>query len=173
MRIGDLARRAGTTMRAIRYYEERGLIRPAQRSKGGFRLYQENELRRLHLIRSLQLLDMSLAKVKAFFDARKPGRIAAEIAPALQGILREQFGEMERRLAHYRAMQDSVRETIGILDACCGCPYEPSPTVCQRCPVIASRAAIPVHMQAVIEPGTRATPGVDSETRGTRMGALA
>ena len=86
MRIGDLAKRAGTTMRTIRYYEERGLIEPARRTKGGFRLYQEEELRKLHLIRSLQVLDMPLAQVKAFFDERQRGRTAAEIAPAPAGV---------------------------------------------------------------------------------------
>jgi hypothetical protein len=38
MRIGALARKAGTTMRTIRYYEERGLLSPRGRTKGGFRL---------------------------------------------------------------------------------------------------------------------------------------
>lgn len=155
MRIGDLAKRAGTTMRTIRYYEERGLIEPARRTKGGFRLYQEEELRKLHLIRSLQILDMPLAQVKAFFDERQRGRTAAEIAPALQGVLREHLREMERRIAQYRAMQDSARETIDILDACGRCPHEPGPGVCRQCPVLAGRANIPLHMEAVIEAGRR------------------
>lgn len=156
MRIGDLARRAGTTMRTIRYYEERGLIEPAQRSKGGFRLYHEQELERLRLIRSLQVLDMPLAQVKAFFDQRRAGRAASEIAPALQRVLREHLNEMEDRIAQYRAMQKSVRETIDILDSCRACSYEPGPAVCPQCPVLAGRASIPLHMQAVVEAGRRA-----------------
>ena len=155
MRIGDLAKRAGTTMRTIRYYEERGLIEPARRSKGGFRLYEEEELRKLHLIRSLKILDMPLAQVKAFFDERHRGRTAAEIAPSLQGVLREHVQEMGRRIAQYRAMQDSARETIEILDACTRCPYEPGPDVCRQCPALCGRAAIPLHMEAVIEAGRR------------------
>jgi MerR family transcriptional regulator, Zn(II)-responsive regulator of zntA len=155
MRIGDLAKRAGTTMRTIRYYEERGLIEPARRSKGGFRLYQEGELRKLHLIRSLAILDMPLAQVKAFFDERQRGRTAAEIAPSLQEVLREHLEEMERRIDQYRAMQDSARETIEILDACTRCPHEPGPDVCRQCPVLRGRATIPLHMEAVIEAGRR------------------
>jgi MerR family Zn(II)-responsive transcriptional regulator of zntA len=155
LRIGDLAKRAGTTMRTIRYYEERGLLEPAGRTKGGFRLYHEEELRRLRLIRNLQVLDIPLAQVKAFFDQRRRGRVAAEIAPALQGVLREHLRDMERRIAQYRAMQDSVRETIGILDSCSLCSREPGPDVCPRCPVLATRVSIPLHMQAVIEAGRR------------------
>lgn len=163
MRIGDLAKRAGTTMRTIRYYEERGLIDPARRTRGGFRLYQEEELHKLHLIRSLQVLDMPLAQVKAFFDERQRGRTAAEIAPGLQSVLREQLKVMERRIAQYRAMQDSARETIEILDACARCPQEPGPGVCRKCPVIASRATLPLHMETVIE-ASRETANATSET---------
>ncbi len=168
MRIGDLAKRAGTTMRTIRYYEERGLIEPARRSKGGFRLYEEEELRKLHLIRSLKILDMPLAQVKAFFDERHRGRPAAEIAPTLQDRLREHLCEIERRIAQYRAMQDSARETIEILDACTCCPHEPGPDVCRQCPVLRERIAIPLHMEAVIEAGRRDGPsgeiGADLKT---------
>jgi DNA-binding transcriptional MerR regulator len=53
MRIGDLAKKAGTTMRTIRYYEQLGLIAPTARTRGGFRLYEEDELRKLRLIKSL------------------------------------------------------------------------------------------------------------------------
>ncbi|HYL81179.1 MAG TPA: MerR family transcriptional regulator [Candidatus Acidoferrum sp.] len=151
MRIGDLAKQAGTTLRTIRYYEQLGLIAPASRTKGGFRLYAEEELRKLRLIKNLQLLNIPLAQVKAFFDQRLRGRVAADIAPGIRGVLQQQLREMEDRIAQYRAMQESVQETLEILECCSECPLEPGPEVCARCPVITSRARIPLHMQAVIE----------------------
>ncbi len=63
IRIGELAKRAGTTMRTIRYYEQRGLITPAARTKGGFRLYAEQNVQRLLLIKQLQLQNLPLAEV--------------------------------------------------------------------------------------------------------------
>jgi DNA-binding transcriptional MerR regulator len=151
MRIGDLARKAGTTMRTIRYYEQLGLIAPAARSKGGFRLYEENDLRRLRLIKDLQLVDTPLAQLKAFFDQRQGGRIASQIAPGITRFLQQQLSEVERRLAEYRAIENSLRETIEILRCCSECSLEPGPEVCSRCPVISSRGEIPLHMQAVIQ----------------------
>jgi DNA-binding transcriptional MerR regulator len=151
MRIGDLARRAGTTMRTIRYYEQLGLIAPAARTRGGFRLYEEDEVRKLRVIKNLQLLDTPLAQVKAFFDQRQQGRVASEIAPGIAKLLRRQLEEMEGRIAQYRAMQASLRETLEILQCCSDCLLEPGPDVCSRCPVITSRAMVPLHMQAVIE----------------------
>ncbi len=151
MRIGDLAKKAGTTLRTIRYYEERGLIAPAGRTKGGFRLYEEDELRKLHLIRNLQHLDIPLAQVKALFDERQRGRAASEIAPGIQQILRQQLVEMDSRMSQYRAMQESVRETLTILNRCSHCSLEPGPEVCGKCPVIMGRQAVPLHMQALID----------------------
>ncbi|HTX53752.1 MAG TPA: MerR family transcriptional regulator [Candidatus Baltobacteraceae bacterium] len=151
MQIGDLARRAGISLRTVRYYEERGLIEPATRSKGGFRLYEENELRKLHLIRSLQLLDMPLAEVKRFFDERNRGRVGSEVAPGLQEILRNHLAEVEHRIAEYQATRTSVRETLQILTACASCPLEPGPAVCLQCPVLVQRETIPAHMQAIID----------------------
>lgn len=151
MRIGDLARKAGTTMRTIRYYEQLGLIAPATRTKGGFRLYEEDELRKLRLIKNLQLVDTPLAQVKAFFDQRQRGRVASDIAPGISRLLQQQLREVEKRIVQYRAVQDSLRETIEILRCCAECSLEPGPEVCPRCPVVASRTEIPLHMQAIIE----------------------
>ena len=151
MRIGDLARKAGTTMRTIRYYEQLGLIAPVARTKGGFRLYEEDDLRKLRVIKNLQHLDTPLAQVKALLDERHQGRIASEIAPGIASLLQRQLQEMEGRIAQYRAMQASLRETIEILQCCCECSLEPGPEVCSRCPMITSRGKIPLHMQAVIE----------------------
>ena len=151
MRIGDLAKKAGTTMRTIRYYEQLGLIAPVARTKGGFRLYEEDEVRKLRVIKNLQHLETPLAQVKAFFDERHQGRIASEVAPGIASLLQRQLEEMDGRIAQYRAMQASLRETIEILQCCSECSLEPGPDVCSRCPVITSRGEIPLHMQAMIE----------------------
>ncbi len=151
MRIGDLAKKAGTTMRTIRYYEQIGLISPAARTRGGFRLYAEDDLRRLRLIKNLQLVDTPLAQLKAFFDQRQRGRIASQIAPGISRLLQQQLREVEKRVQQYQSIEASLRETIEILNCCSECSLEPGPEVCSRCPVITSRAEIPLHMQAVIQ----------------------
>ena len=109
MRIGDLAKKAGTTMRTIRYYEQLGLIAPVARTKGGFRLYDEDDLRKLRVIKNLQHLETPLAQVKAFLDGRHQGRVASEIAPGIASLLQGQLKKMETRIAQYRAMQASLR----------------------------------------------------------------
>src|ERR1700685_3581076 len=60
MQIGDLAREGGKTVRAIHLYEELGLLAPAGRSKGGFRLYGAEALTRIRWIAKLQEMGFSL-----------------------------------------------------------------------------------------------------------------
>ncbi len=54
LRINEVAAETGLTTRAIRYYEELGLLEPAARSEGDYRLYDESDLERLQFIRSLR-----------------------------------------------------------------------------------------------------------------------
>ena len=68
-RIGEVAKLAGVTTRALRYWEELGLLRPASRTDGGERLYTPADLRRVTRIRDLQeLLGFSLEEVKAVLN---------------------------------------------------------------------------------------------------------
>lgn len=54
LRINEVAAEAGLTTRAVRYYEEVGLLEPAARSDGDYRLYDQSDLERLLFIRSLR-----------------------------------------------------------------------------------------------------------------------
>src|SRR5581483_11078184 len=65
MQIGEVADRTGLTQRPLRYYEEKGLLRPPSRMEGGFRLYTEDDLERIEQVKKLQkLLGFSLAEIK-------------------------------------------------------------------------------------------------------------
>ena len=62
--IGEVAERTGLSLRTIRYYEEVGLVSPASRSHGGFRLYAEADIARLELIKQMKPLDFSLEEMR-------------------------------------------------------------------------------------------------------------
>ena len=63
LRIGDLARLTGKTARAIHLYEELGLLHPARRSSGGFRLYERSALERMRWIDLLHGMGFSLQEM--------------------------------------------------------------------------------------------------------------
>jgi DNA-binding transcriptional MerR regulator len=70
MQIGEVSERTGVTQRTLRFYEEKGLLKPPSRMEGGFRLYTEEDIQRVKQIRQLQkLLGFSLAEIKEMLEA--------------------------------------------------------------------------------------------------------
>jgi DNA-binding transcriptional MerR regulator len=66
--IGDLARRTGLTVKAIRYYSDRGLVPPTDRSHAGYRRYDLAAVARLDLVRSLRELGLDLGTIRQVLD---------------------------------------------------------------------------------------------------------
>ena len=72
LQIGEVADRTGVTQRTLRFYEEKGLLKPPTRMDGGFRLYSEDDVRRVDQIRRLQnLLGITLADIKEMVEAEE------------------------------------------------------------------------------------------------------
>lgn len=65
MRIGDAAAAAGMTPRALRYYEQQGLV-TARRTPSGHRVYDEEDIRRLRAVRELRDAGLTVGDVRAF-----------------------------------------------------------------------------------------------------------
>ncbi len=101
MRIGEVARRAGVSVRMLRHYDQVGLVSPSARSGSGYREYDASDLRRLFQVEALRTLGLSLAQVIDALDA--PGFDAAEV---VQGLRRE----AEARLARERALLSRLQE---------------------------------------------------------------
>ena len=64
LRVGQVAKQTGISVRTLHYYDELGLLRPSRRSEAGYRLYMASDIARLQQIRSLQQLGCSLAEVQ-------------------------------------------------------------------------------------------------------------
>jgi len=75
VRIGDVARRTGLTIRTLRYYEEIGLLPPSERLAGGHRVYGEDDIRRLHRVNLLRHVGVPLAQIPEALDG-PPGQLA-------------------------------------------------------------------------------------------------
>lgn len=70
LQIGEAAEKAQLTQRTLRYYEEKGLLKPPDRMDGGFRLYSGHDMERLERIKELkELLGFSLAEIKDMLEA--------------------------------------------------------------------------------------------------------
>ncbi|NLU70248.1 MerR family transcriptional regulator [Streptomyces sp. HNM0574] len=86
--IGEVARRAGVTVKTVRFYSDRGLLPEAGRSTGGHRRYGPEALERLRRIRSLRTLDLPVPQVARALDEE------AALDEAIEGRLRELNGQL-------------------------------------------------------------------------------
>ena len=118
LRIGDVARAAGTTTRTIRYYEEIGLLPEAEgRQRGAHRVYTENDVERLREVMQLkELLGLSLDELKALVeaeDARAALRAEWEAGAdpeRREPLLSEALGYIDAQLALLRKRREAISE---------------------------------------------------------------
>jgi len=68
--IGEVAERAGLSLRTVRYYEEMELVAPAKRTEGGFRLYTDEQIERLQWIKRMKPLGFTVQEMRELLDAR-------------------------------------------------------------------------------------------------------
>lgn len=108
-RIDEVAERTGFTKRTLRYYEEMGLIMPAGRSEGNYRLYSEEDVARLRRIRRLKdVLGIPLSSIKRM----------AEIEEALDELRDELRGPLDAAQRHAALLQarDEMERQIAAID---------------------------------------------------------
>jgi len=126
LRIGELARRAGTTPRTIRYYEEFGLLRGApERDAGQHRVYTEADVQRvLEVLRLKDLLGLSLDELRGVVEAEDArGALRAEwhegdpSPERRRQILEEAQGHIAGQLALLRRRREKLDELERELEA--------------------------------------------------------
>ena len=138
LQIGEVAERTGVTQRTLRFYEERGLLKPPSRLDGGFRLYSEDDVRRVEQIKRLQsLLGFTLAEIKDMVEAnevkmqiratyRKDAAVperrakllkAKEVTEGQVAVIRQKLsalqdmkGHLEEKLAQYESWLENLAE---------------------------------------------------------------
>uniref|UniRef100_A0AAU3H4C9 MerR family transcriptional regulator n=1 Tax=Streptomyces sp. NBC_01401 TaxID=2903854 RepID=A0AAU3H4C9_9ACTN len=120
MLIGEVARRSGVSARMLRHYESLGLVRPTERTGGGYREYAEDDIRRIFHIESLRSLGLSLRDVGRALD--DPGFRPSALVDGLIQETRERIAretELLTRLGRIGAAQpgdwEDVLRTVALL----------------------------------------------------------
>lgn len=92
--IGKAAQQAGTSVDTIRFYQNLGLIRSAGRSAGGYRLFDEEQIRDLTFVRHAQELGFSLTEIKDLLALRQKHHACSEV----QSILKRKVGDVQEKI---------------------------------------------------------------------------
>ncbi|MEV0240283.1 MerR family transcriptional regulator [Streptomyces sp. NPDC050674] len=111
MRIGELAARAGTTTRTLRYYESRGLL-PARRTGNGYRTYDEGDLRLLRQIRTLQDFGFDLEETRPFVECLRAGHPEGDSCPASLAVYRRKLDELDSLIGQLTGVRETVARQL-------------------------------------------------------------
>jgi len=108
LRVGEVAEAAGVNRETLRYYERRGLLTEPERSPGGHRLYDEQAVVTLRVIKAAQRLGFTLDEVADLIEVgRQRGR-----SSGLQARAAEKLAEVEARLADLRLIKANLEAAI-------------------------------------------------------------
>ncbi|WP_281954713.1 MerR family transcriptional regulator, partial [Pseudophaeobacter arcticus] len=104
--IGTLAKRTGTKVQTIRYYETIGLMPEPERTEGGQRRYGQADLDRLGFVRHGRQLGFSLEAIRELLDlADNPAQSCADA----DSIAQRQLKQVEDRIARLQALQIELK----------------------------------------------------------------
>ena len=109
-RIGDLAREFGVTLRTLKFYEDRGLIRPQR--KDTTRLYSKRERARLKIILLAKQVGFSLVDIQELMDIYDNGRNFDDPLAMAKGKFEEQLGILERQKVEVEESLEKLQTTL-------------------------------------------------------------
>ena len=116
LKIGTLAERTGTNAPTIRYYEEIGLLRSADRQSGGQRVYGDADVKRLSFIRRCREFGFSIDQVRALVALVQDPQSSCMHA---RDLAQEHLADVQRKLAELKALERSLAAFVASCDASC------------------------------------------------------
>jgi len=112
LKVGELAKRTGLTIRTLHHYDEIGLVKPSRHGESGYRLYTADDLARLQQVLSLRRLGFSLEEVRDCLD--RPDFSPLELIRFHIGRLREQISLEQELCRRLEAIRDHFHQAGSI-----------------------------------------------------------
>ncbi|ALV47100.1 peroxiredoxin [Arthrobacter alpinus] len=111
MRIGELAERAKVSIKAVRYYEQLGLVKPGRLSNG-YRDYSDHDLRVISEIRALSGFGINPARAAPFVECLEAGHQHSDECPASLAAFRDSITELDRTIASLTSRREHLAERL-------------------------------------------------------------
>lgn len=111
MRIGELSDRAGVSTRALRHYEELGLL-PVRRRANGYREYDEADLRLVAEIRELTERGFALEETRPFLECLRAGHPNGAACPDSRAVHRRKLAEVDELIARLRTVRTELADQL-------------------------------------------------------------
>ncbi len=112
-----MARRTGLPVKTIRYYCDEGLLQPKDRSAGGYRLFDEENLAELTIIRALRAMDVSIPELARILEVRRSGVCNCSV---LKDSVAAKMTSIDQRISELRSMKDELARLLDSWQDCGG-----------------------------------------------------
>lgn len=132
-KVGELAKVAGKTVRAMHLYEEMGLLRPVSRSAGGYRLYTVEAASRVRWISRMQDLGFSLPEVQAFLRSWEGSPNGPNGMQKVRTVFEEKLRETRAQMARLQDLERELVASVAYLELCGSCESSHSQHECGCC----------------------------------------
>ena len=128
-----MAKKHGKSNRAVRLYEELGLLGEVERSEGGHRMYGEAALTRLGWIDKLQVLGMSLNEIRDFLSEMENERTGPAAMQSVRNMFNERLAQVHQQIASLNTLAAELRNGLAYLETCSSCAPNTDRTTCAKC----------------------------------------
>ncbi len=109
LKIGELARRAGVTAKAIRFYERKRVLPPAKRAGNGYRVYGHDAVMLLRFVKQAGGLGLTLAEIRSIITIRQGGRPPCT---HVHRLLRDKSTELHHKLEDLLEIRRRIRRSL-------------------------------------------------------------
>ena len=133
LRIGDLARQTDKTVRAIHLYEELGLLKPASRSSGGFRLYERTAVERVRWIDQLHGLGFSLQEMRELLRSWWSTSLGPDAMAGLRELFERKLTETRASIVRQQQLERELADGLKYLETCRDCATPDAVATCASC----------------------------------------
>lgn len=111
IRVGEAARRAGVSPKAVRLYEAKGILPPAERTESGYRTYTEHDVEVLRFVRRARALGLRLEEIGRILDLQRQG---AQPCGTVVQVLERHVREIDRTMAELRALRKDLAGALNV-----------------------------------------------------------
>ncbi len=122
--IGQLAKAAGVNVQTVRFYEREGILKPQTRLQSGYRVYNEDSLKRLYFIRQAKDLGFSLEEIRSLLSLRVR---SANQCDQVRSRAEKKLNDVQQKIRHLKNLERTLK---GLISDC------QSRVVSDCCPII-------------------------------------
>ncbi len=133
LRVGELAKRTGKTVRALHLYEEIGILEPAHRTEAGYRMYGPESVKRVEWITRLQDAGLSLPEIRELVASWGTSASAPGAMRALTELYRGKLEETRLQIERLVDLSAELERSLAYLETCETCEPVRVVTACASC----------------------------------------